>query len=51
VDSQGEDAFNQMMSLIFLGDWVSYYMGILYQIDPTPVKVIDYLKKRLSETL
>jgi glucose/mannose-6-phosphate isomerase len=50
VDSQGEDAFNQIMSLVFLGDWVSYYLGILYQIDPSPVKVIDYLKKQLSET-
>jgi glucose/mannose-6-phosphate isomerase len=50
VDSQGEGALNQMMSLIFLGDWVSYYLSFLYQTDPSPVKVIDYLKKRLSET-
>ncbi len=50
VDSEGEDALNQMMSLIFLGDWVSYYLSILYNTDPSPVKVIDYLKKRLSET-
>jgi glucose/mannose-6-phosphate isomerase len=38
-----------MMSLVFLGDWVSYYLAILYEIDPTPVKAIDYLKKRLSD--
>ena len=50
IDSQGEDKLTQMMSLVFLGDWVSYYLGVLNQIDPTPVKVIDYLKKRLSET-
>jgi len=49
TDSQGESALSQMMSLIFLGDWVSYYLAILYQIDPTPVKAIDYLKKRLSD--
>jgi len=49
VNSQGGDALSQMMSLIYLGDWVSYYLAILYQVDPTPVKTIDYLKKRLSE--
>jgi glucose/mannose-6-phosphate isomerase len=50
VDSQGEDNLTQMMSLVFLGDWVSYYLAMLYHADPTPVKMIDYLKKRLSET-
>jgi len=50
VDSQGGDALSQMMNLIFLGDWVSYYLSILHQTDPSPVKTIDYLKKRLSET-
>jgi glucose/mannose-6-phosphate isomerase len=49
IDSQDESEFSQMMSLVHLGDWVSYYMAILNDIDPTPVKVIDYLKKRLSE--
>jgi glucose/mannose-6-phosphate isomerase len=38
-----------MMGLVYLGDWVSYYLAILYEIDPTPIKAIDYLKKRLSQ--
>jgi len=50
VDSSGEDDLGAMMSLIYLGDWVSYYLSILYQIDPTPVKVIDHLKEQLSNT-
>jgi glucose/mannose-6-phosphate isomerase len=50
VDSQGPDSLSHMMSLVYLGDWVSYYLALLYQTDPSPVKVIDYLKKRLSET-
>jgi glucose/mannose-6-phosphate isomerase len=49
IDSQGKSELSQMMGLIYLGDWVSYYLAILYEIDPTPVKAIDYLKKRLSE--
>jgi len=49
IDSQDKGELSQMMSLIYLGDWVSYYLAILNEIDPTPVKSIDYLKKRLSE--
>jgi glucose/mannose-6-phosphate isomerase len=50
IDSQGESELSQMMSLIYFGDWVSYYLAILNETDPTPVKAIDYLKKRLSES-
>jgi glucose/mannose-6-phosphate isomerase len=50
IDSQGKGELSQMMSLIYLGDWTSYYLAILNDTDPTPVKVIDYLKKWLSES-
>ena len=49
VDGLGESALSQMMSLILFGDWVSYYLALLYETDPSPVRVIDYLKKRLAE--
>ncbi len=49
IDSQGEGDLTQMMRLVSLGDWVSYYLAMLYQTDPSPVKMIDYLKRRLSE--
>jgi len=50
IDSQGEGKLAQMMSLVFLGDWTSYYLAMLNQVDPTPVKMIDYLKERLDST-
>jgi len=50
IDSQSKGELSQMMSLIYLGDWVSYYLAILNDTDPTPVKVIEQLKKRLSDT-
>ena len=50
VDSRGESALSQMMSLVFFGDWVSYYLALLNEIDPSPVKIIDFLKKRLAES-
>jgi glucose/mannose-6-phosphate isomerase len=49
IDSRGKSELSQMMGLIYLGDWVSYYLAMLNETDPTPVKIIEYLKKRLSE--
>jgi glucose/mannose-6-phosphate isomerase len=49
IDARGESALSQMMSLVFFGDWVSYYLAVLNETDPSPVKVIDFLKKRLAE--
>jgi len=49
VDALGNSALSQMMSLILFGDWVSYYLALLNETDPSPVKVIDYVKKRLIE--
>jgi glucose/mannose-6-phosphate isomerase len=50
VEARGESALSQMMSLVFFGDWVSYYLALLNETDPYPVKIIDFLKKRLAES-
>ncbi len=47
--SRGEDLLSRIFSLIYIGDFVSYYLAILYGIDPTPVDRVTYLKKRLAE--
>ncbi|TAK66086.1 MAG: bifunctional phosphoglucose/phosphomannose isomerase [Bacteroidetes bacterium] len=49
VWSEGSSPLARMFSLIYLGDWVSYYLALLNETDPTPVKVIDYLKGELSK--
>jgi len=49
VEPRGESALAQMFSLIALGSWVSYYLAMLHDVDPSPVLAIDYLKRRLSE--
>lgn len=49
VESEGRSLLARMFSLIYLGDWVSFYLAILNGEDPTPVKVIDYLKNELSK--
>jgi len=47
--SRGENLLSRIFSLIYIGDFVSYYLAILYGIDPTPVDKVTYLKNRLSE--
>ena len=39
----------RIYSLVYIGDFVSFYLAILNNIDPTPVEVIDYLKKKLGK--
>ena len=48
-DGQGESPLSQIMSLVLSGDYVSYYLALLNQIDPSPVKEIDFLKKQLKK--
>ena len=39
-----------MMSLVLLGDYVSFYLSILNRIDPTPVDSIDFIKQYLARS-
>ncbi len=48
VFSRGEGKLARILSLILYGDFLSVYVAILRNIDPTPVKVIEKLKKELS---
>lgn len=40
----------RIFSLIYIGDFVSFYLAILNNIDPTPVRQVDYLKAQLSKS-
>jgi glucose/mannose-6-phosphate isomerase len=48
VHGRGESALAQMLSLIHFGDYVSFYLAMLNEVDPTPVKTIAFLKHRLA---
>jgi glucose/mannose-6-phosphate isomerase len=49
VNSRGTSPLARMFSLIQIGDFTSFYLAILNNIDPTPVKVIDFLKDELTK--
>ncbi|HTY58010.1 MAG TPA: bifunctional phosphoglucose/phosphomannose isomerase [Bacteroidota bacterium] len=49
VWSEGSSLLARMFSLVYLGDWMSFYLAVLNGVDPTPVRVIDRLKKELAD--
>ena len=48
LKTQGEGRLARMLSLLHLGDWVSLYLAMLNNADPTPIAGIDALKSALS---
>lgn len=48
VRGRGSGDLAQVFSLLYLGDWVSYYLALLNGVDPTPVRPISELKERLA---
>lgn len=46
--SEGEHKLSRLLSLILLGDLMSWNLAIKRDVDPTPVAVIDELKRRLA---
>lgn len=47
VTAEGESAIEQLFWLVALGDFVSLYLALLNNLDPTPVELIEKLKKEL----
>jgi len=48
VGAVGETALAQMMGLVLFGDYVSFYLAMLNEADPTPVAAIDFIKGYLA---
>jgi len=48
IFAEGESELERMLYMIYLTDFVSYYLAILRGIDPTPVEIIEKLKVYLK---
>ena len=48
VASRGQRPLCRMLSLVLLGDWVSYYLALHRGVDPTPIGLITRLKRALA---
>jgi len=48
LETPGGGRLARMLCLMLLGDFASVYLAYLNDVDPTPVKKIDTLKKQLA---
>ncbi|MBT3355915.1 bifunctional phosphoglucose/phosphomannose isomerase [bacterium] len=44
----GESYLEKILNVFILGDWISYYLAYEYKQDPTPVDMVEDLKKKLA---
>lgn len=49
VFSEGQCRLSRLFSLIYTGDWVSYYLAMINEKDPIRIDSIDLLKEKLKE--
>ena len=48
VDAEGEGRLAQLLDLIHLGDWTSYYLALDNDVDPGPIDAIMQLKAAIG---
>jgi glucose/mannose-6-phosphate isomerase len=48
IDAQGETPLAQQWTALHFGDYLAYYLAMLYETDPTPIEALEGFKKQLS---
>jgi len=48
AEARGQSALAQVMSSVLLGDYASFYLAILNEVDPTSTDAIDFVKQYLA---
>ena len=48
VKAEGKSLLAQMLSTVYLGDFMSVYLAYLRGMDPTPIEIIDRFKSQLT---
>ncbi len=48
IESEGKKPVERIFSLVMLGDWISFYLALLNGVDPTEIREITDLKKKLA---
>lgn len=49
IQAEGDTLLAQMLWMVLLGDFVSIYLALINNVDPTPVDLIEKLKTELSQ--
>jgi glucose/mannose-6-phosphate isomerase len=50
VEARGKSALAQALSLVFLGDYASFYLSMLNEVDPTSTDAINFVKQSLAQS-
>ena len=50
AEARGQSTLAQMLSLVLLGDYASFYLAILNEVDPAPVGAIEFVKRYLAQS-
>jgi glucose/mannose-6-phosphate isomerase len=50
AEATGKSALSQVLSLVLLGDYASFYLSMLNRVDPTRVDAIDFIKQYLTRS-
>jgi glucose/mannose-6-phosphate isomerase len=45
--TRGTSRLARLLSLAYVGQWTSYYLALLRQVDPWPVPLLDEVKRRM----
>jgi len=49
VQARGSTGLAHVLSAVHFGDYVSYYLSMLYEVDPWSIGNIEFVKKRLEQ--
>lgn len=49
LEGEGKGRLARLLTLVYLGDFLSFYLAVGRGVDPTPVPEIEELKRRLAE--
>lgn len=49
ISLYGKNTLQKIFSSVLLSMWTSYYLALLYNTDPIPVKIVEELKKELAK--
>jgi glucose/mannose-6-phosphate isomerase len=50
MEARGKSALAQVLSLVFLGDYASFYLSMLNEVDPTSTDAINFVKQYLAQS-
>ncbi|NOS84159.1 MAG: bifunctional phosphoglucose/phosphomannose isomerase [Ignavibacteria bacterium] len=50
IVSEGNSKLERIFDLVYLGDWISFYLAVINKTDPSPIEKINILKNKLMES-